>query len=296
MSRPQRATAKPAPRGGPTVMRILVGAQLRRLRRASGTTPGQAARAIRASNAKISRMELGRVGFKERDIADLLTLYGVTDPHHRETLLGMARQANAPGWWREYHDVLPSWFESYIGLEDAASVVRTFEVQFIPALLQTPGYARAVIKHRHKDATEREVEQRVAVRMRRQERLTGPDPLRLWAVVDEAALRRPFGGTKVLRGQIEHLIEITTMPNVTLQVLPFDRGGHSAAAGPFTILRFESPDLPDVVYMEQLNSAAYLDKPAETEPYLRVMNALSVEAHSPARSRAFLERLLDGLG
>ncbi|GLW97857.1 transcriptional regulator [Microtetraspora sp. NBRC 16547] len=283
------------PRGGPTVLRMLLGAQLRKLRRARSITPEEAGHAIRASHAKISRLELGRVSFKERDVADLLTLYGLTDPDERATLLELARQANAPGWWHKFNDVLPHWFEVYVGLEEAASVIRSYELQFVPGLLQSPDYARAVILLGNAGAPEDEISRRIDLRMRRQERLTGPDAVRLWAVVDEAALRRPIGGVQVMRGQIEHLIEATRNPNVTLQVVPFDRGGHSAAGGPFTILRFEESELPDVVYLEQLTSALYLDKPEETDAYMQVMNTLCVEARPASGTRAYLEEILRDL-
>ncbi|GAA0356378.1 helix-turn-helix transcriptional regulator [Microbispora corallina] len=282
-------------RGGPTVLRIMLGAQLRRLRRESGHTPETAARTIRASHAKISRLELGRVGFKERDVADLLTLYGVTDPGERETLLHLARQANVPGWWHKYSDVLPGWFEFYVGLEEAASVIRCYELQFVPSLLQTPEYARSVVLMGNTGRAGDDVERRVDLRMRRQERLEGPEAATLWAVVDEAALRRPTGGAEVMRAQIEYLIEITRRPNITLQIVPLVGSVHPAAGGPFTILRYQAPELPDVVYLEQLTSALYLDKPEDTEAYTQVMNTLCVQAHPASRTTAVLEQLLDEL-
>ncbi|MFE3453899.1 helix-turn-helix domain-containing protein [Nonomuraea sp. NPDC059194] len=277
--------------GGPTVLRILLGAQLRRLRTAKGISREDAGYAIRASHAKISRLELGQVSFKERDVADLLTMYGVSDPDDRARLLDLARQANQPGWWHKYSDLLPSWFEVYIGLEGAASVIRTYENQFVPGLLQTPEYARAVISLAHDKAPKSEMERRVALRTTRQERLRGDRAVALWAVLDEAVLRRMLGGAEVMRGQIDHLIEISALPNVTVQVMPFDRGGHAAAGGPFSILRFPESELPDVVYMEQLSSALYLDKLGESEHYMKVMDRLSVQADTPAESRRFLERL-----
>ncbi|GAA4187436.1 helix-turn-helix transcriptional regulator [Streptosporangium oxazolinicum] len=277
--------------GGPTILRILLGAQLRRLRVAKDITREQAGYAIRASHAKISRLELGRVGFKERDVADLLTMYGVTDTQERASLLTLARQANAPGWWHKYGDLLPSWFEVYVGLEEAASVVRTYEVQFIPGLLQSPEYARAVIMLVHGAASPDEVDRRVSLRMARQERLTKPDAPTLWAVMDEAVLRRPIGGPHVLRAQIDHLLEVVEMPNVKLQIMPFERGGHAAAGGPFSILRFPERDLPDVVYMEQLTSALYMDKLEETDHYMQVMDRLCIQAYSVSESKRFLRDL-----
>jgi transcriptional regulator with XRE-family HTH domain len=269
------------PRGGPTVVRILLGTQLRRLREARGISTDAAAHPIRASHSKISRMELGRVGFKERDVEDLLTLYGVTDLSERSALLALARRANTPGWWQHYNDLLPAWFEPYIGLEEAASLIRTYEVQFVPGLLQTEDYARAVIRLAHFDTPEEDIERRVRLRMTRQRRLTAPDAPTVWAVVDEGALRRPVGGAEVIRGQVDRLIELTELPNVTLQIVPFDTGGHAAAGGPFTLLRFSEPTLSDVVYMEQLTSALYLEKPHDVDTYLDVMNRLCVEAVRP---------------
>ena len=280
-------------KGGPTVLRILLGSQLRRLRQERGISREEAGYAIRASHAKISRLELGKVSFKERDVADLLTLYGVTDPADREPLLELARQANRPGWWHKYSDLLPHWFEVYVGLEEAASIIRTYEIQFIPGLLQSRDYARAVISIGHPRASKEEIDRRIELRERRQQRLLGPDAPTLWAVVDEAAVRRPFGGPKVMRGQIEHLLEMTERPNIRLQVLPFSRGGHAAAGGPFTFLRFSEPALPDVVYIEQLTSALYLDKREDTDAYMEVMDRVSVQANTVAASKQFLRDLLD---
>src|SRR5690349_8305909 len=166
-------------------------------------------------------MELGRVGFKERDVADLLSLYGVRDEEERTALLALARDANVPGWWHKYGDVLPSWFQSYLGLETAAALIRTYEVQFVPGLLQTKEYATAVVQLGHRRAPIEEVDRRVSLRLARQQILTRTDPPQLWAVVDEGALRRPIGGPGVIRGQIEALIEATKLPNVRLQVIPF---------------------------------------------------------------------------
>ncbi|MGD9483111.1 helix-turn-helix transcriptional regulator [Streptomyces sp. TRM70308] len=279
------------PRGGPTVLRIVLGTHLRRLREASGITREAAGDAIRGSHAKISRLELGRVGYKERDVADLLTLYGVHDPLQREEFLTLAQHANNPGWWHQYSDVLPTWFETLLGLEEAASVIRTYEVQFVPGLLQTADYARAVTKLGHARASQDEIERRVRLRMRRQELLTRPHGPRLWAVIDEAALRRPLGGPEVMRAQIAHLLDISERPNVTLQVAPFRIGGLAAAGGPVTLLRFHESDLPDIVYLEQLTSALYLDKRPEVETYMVVMDRLCAAAETHADSVAFLRRL-----
>lgn len=279
---------------GSTVRRILLGAQLRRLREASGITREDAGYTIRASESKISRLELGRVSFKERDVVDLLSLYGVDDPAEREALLSLAREANAPGWWHTYSDVLPSWFQVYIGLEGAASLIRTYEVQFVPGLLQTPDYARAVASRGEPGIPAEEVERRVSLRMTRQRLLarSNPAPARLWAVVDEAALRRPIGGPEVMRAQIEHMIAATKQPNITLQVMPFRFGGHAGEGGAFSILRFPEPDLPDVVYIEQLTSALYLDKREDVDQYMDAMERLCVEAETPDKTTTMLKKIL----
>jgi hypothetical protein len=271
---------------------MLLGAHLRRLREAAGVTREDAGWEIRSSESKISRMELGRVGFKERDVADLLSLYGLDDDDERTRLLALARDANTPGWWHRYGDVLPGWFQSYLGLEAAAALIRSYEVQFVPGLLQTQQYCRAVVMLGHSDAGTAEIERRVNLRMTRQQLLTRPDPPQFWAVVDEAALRRPIGGPAVMRGQIESLIQATKLPNVRLQVIPFHVGGHAAAGGAFTILRFPDPDLPDVVYIEQLTSALYLDKRDDVDHYAAAMERLCVEAEPPDRTADVLHRIL----
>jgi hypothetical protein len=275
---------------------MLLGAQLRRLRDAAGITRGDAGFAIRGSESKISRMELGRVGFKERDIADLLTLYGVSDGEERAALLLLAQEANTPGWWNRYGDLLPTWFQPFVGLEAAAALIRTYEVQFIPGLLQTEEYARAVIALFDNPLTTsaEETERRVRLRMDRQRLLTRPDPPQLWAVVDEAALRRPIGGAAVMRAQLEALIDATELPNVTLQILPFRAGGHSAAGGMFTILRFPEEDLPDVVFLEQLTNAVYLDKRDDVDLYAMTMERLSMQADPPSQTAETLAGILRG--
>jgi transcriptional regulator with XRE-family HTH domain len=271
-----------------TVLRMLLGAQLRRLRESANISAEQAGYAIRSSRSKISRIENGRVGFKTRDVEDLLTLYGVTDEQQRAAALTLARQASTPNWWAKYGDVLPDWFETYIGLESAAIIIRSFEVQFVPGLFQTEDYARAVTRLGHQSATSTEIDLRVTLRMKRQDLLTRSDPPRIWAVMDEAVLRRPCGGAAVLRDQLERLAEAAELPQVTLQVVPFARGGHAGASGAFSILRFREGDLPDVVYIEQLTSALYLDQRADVEHYLEVVDQLSSEALTPDETKAFI--------
>ena len=280
---------------GPTVRRLQLGARLRTLRQAKGVTREQAGYEIRASESKISRMELGRVSFKERDVTDLLRLYGVEDPGEHERLLALAREANTPGWWHSYGDVLSTWFQNYLDLEQSAELIRTYEIQFVPGLLQTDAYARAVIMIGHGSASDEEIDRRAGLRMARKQMLNRTDPPRLWAVLDEAVLRRPIGGTAVLREQIESLLEATKLPSVRLQVIPFQSGGHAAAGGAFSILRFPYPDMPDVVYIEHLTSGLYLDKREEVDQYAAAMGRLIIEAEPPARTPELLEKALRDL-
>ncbi len=292
MSTVQRDGEGPADAPSPTVPRMLVGIQLHRFREAAGITPDQAAYEIRASRSKISRMENGLVRFKERDVTDLLTLYGITDEHTRDGLVTLTRQANAPGWWSKYGDIMADWFEAYLGLETAASVIRTFELQFVHGLFQTEDYARAVTLLGYTTAPADEIERRVSLRLKRQDLLAGPRPPQVWSVVDEGALRRPVGGTAVMRAQLDRLVEVAQLRHVTIQVVPFSRGGHAAAGGSFTVLRFSEPEVPDVVYLEQLTSALYLDKREDVDHYMEVMNNLSTEALTPAQSARFLTEII----
>lgn len=277
---------------GPTAPRLILGTHLHRLREAAGITPDEAAYEIRASRSKISRMENGRVRFKERDIEDLLKLYGVTDDETRSALLSLVRQANSPGWWARYGDILPDWFEEYLGLESAASVIRNFELQFVYGLFQTQEYARAVTLLGHPAASEGDIEQRVSLRMNRQNLLTSPTSPKIWSVLDEGVLRRPVGGRTVLRAQLIRLIEIARFPNVTLQIVPFSRGGHAAASGSFSVLRFSETAVPDVVFIEQLTSALYLDKRQDVDHYVAVMDRLSAKALTPVETGNFLTEIL----
>jgi hypothetical protein len=278
-----------------TVLRMLLGTQLRRLREAARITPDKAGYAIRASRSKISRMENGRVGFKVRDVADLLTLYGVTDEQQRSEVVALAKQSSTPDWWSRYGDILPDWFETYLGLESAASTIRCFEIQFVPGLFQTEEYARAVTRLGHQAAPEGEVERRVGLRRKRQDLLTRPAPPRVWAIMDEAVLRRPVGGPAVMRAQLRHLVEASMPKHVTIQIVPFAEGGHAGASGSFSMLRFDEQDLPDIVYVEQLTSAIYLDQRSDVEHYLHVVDQLSGAGLTPAATRDFIEEVIKEL-
>ena len=280
---------------GPTVRRMQLGARLRSLRLAKGITRDQAGYAIRGSESKISRMELGRVAFKERDVTDLLRLYGVQDEGEHQRLLALAREANTPGWWQSYGDVLTTWFQNYLDLEQAAELIRTYEVQFVPGLLQTDAYARAVIMLGHGTASAAEIDRRAGLRMARKQLLERENPPKLWAVIDEAVLLRRIGGPEVLREQIRYLLEISSVRNVRLQVIPFSSGGHAAAGGAFSILRFAHQEVPDVVYIEHLTSGLYLDKAEDVDQYAAAMGRLFIEAEPPNRTPDLLRRALRAL-
>ncbi|HYY81834.1 MAG TPA: helix-turn-helix transcriptional regulator [Actinomycetes bacterium] len=283
--------AQPGSGGGPTVRRMLVGSRLRRLRTEAGISREQAGEAIRASEWKIHRLENGQVGFKERDLVDLLRLYGITDQEEVAALLVLAREANQPGWWQPYGDLLPQWFRAYVDLEAAAAVIRTYEGQFVPGLLQTSDYMRAVMRGAQLGQSPEETERRVALRLARQALLSRPDAPLLWAVVDEAALRRPVGGREVMRAQLERLVDATRLPNVTLQVLSYAAGAHPAMVGAFSVLRFADQELPDVVYLEHLTNAVYLDKREDVEQYLHVMETVSVRAEPPDKTAELLHKI-----
>ncbi len=278
--------------GGPTVLRILLGTQLRRLREARGITAQEAARAIRGSESKISRIELGRNAVREVDIADLLRLYGITDSAEREQLLMLASQANQPGWWHRYQDVLPTWFHAYIGLEESAESIRSYDSQFVPGLLQTEDYAAGVIALG--EFAPDEADRLVYLRKERQRRFTSGG-LRLWAIIDEVALRRPVGDQALMRAQLEYLLEASERPGLTLQLAPFPAGGSHIAPGSFSILRFASDDLPDVVYVEQLTSAMYLDKRSDIARYAAAMDKISATSATPDQSRQIIRARLEDM-
>jgi transcriptional regulator with XRE-family HTH domain len=267
---------------------MLLGAQLRRLRETRGITREDAGYSIRASESKISRMELGRVSFKERDVADLLTLYGVSEEGERLAMLGLVREANAAGWWHGYGEVMPTWFQTYVGLEESAALIRTFEVQFVHGLLQTEEYIRSVIRLGHPDGAEPWLERRVGLRLERQKLLVSEQAPHFVAVMDEGALRRPFGSSAMMREQVRHLLETADAPNVDVRILPFATGGHAAGGGAFTLLSFPESDLPDLVYLEQLTGALYIDKPDEVAEYTKAMDALDRLALNAADSLDWL--------
>jgi hypothetical protein len=275
---------------GPTVRRLILGTQLRRLREHAGISRSSAAYSIRGSESKLSRMESGRVGFKERDVADLLTLYGVIDDVEREKVLELVAQSNVHGWWHTFADLMPKWFEDYVGLEEAATQIKVYELQFVPGLLQTEDYAMAIASRGRPENANRETERKVHLRMQRQKILLGRSAPKLWVVIDESVLYRRLGGPRVLRNQIDHLLEMTTQPHISLQIVPYQTSGYGAE-GPFTLLRFAEPELADIVYVEHLAGALYLEKLEEVEIYSRALDRLAVEAETPARSRQMLMKV-----
>jgi transcriptional regulator with XRE-family HTH domain len=281
----QADDARTASGNAPTVVRILLGTQLRRLRESRGITAAAAAMAIHGSESKISRIELGRNAVRGVDVADLLDLYGITGAAERDALLVLAGQANQQGWWHRYQDLLPSWFQPYLGLEESADSIRSYDTQFVPGLLQTDEYSQAV--HELGAYPREETVRRVLLRKERQQRFAA-GTLRLWAVIDEIALRRPVGTTDVMRRQLEHLLAVADQPRVTIQITPFGTGASHAAPGSFSILSFAADDLRDVVYVEQLTSALYLDKRADVDRYVQAMDLIAMTSTPPDQTSEFL--------
>jgi hypothetical protein len=277
-------------RGGPTALRMRVGARLRRYRMARQVSREDAGWHIRASESKISRMELGRVPFKERDVSDLLAFYGV-DGDERQSMLTLVREANTPAWWQPLSDVVPPWFTSYLGLEQAASMIRTYDLHFVPALLQTAEYTRALLELSCA-ASEEELDRRVTLRQARQRVLRGTSPAVLWAAVDEAALRRQLGGPEVMRRQLEVLAEASRVSNIRLHIGSFRADALATAGLPFTLLRFAEPELPDLVYLEQPTGATYVDRPVDVEHYTLAIDRACAGAAPPNRAASVIKGIL----
>jgi transcriptional regulator with XRE-family HTH domain len=268
------------PPTGPTVLRMILGRQLKALREKAGMSFDQAAEAIYSSSYTIRRMERAEGGLKPLTVKSLLMAYGVTDVREVDAFLALARDASRPGWWHSYDDVLPSWFTTFVGLEEAASLIRGYDPHWIPGLLQTEDYARASVRTGFPGATEEETRRRVELRLARQHILTRPDPPRVWLILDENTLRRPAAttGTVIMRAQIDALIQAAARPHITVQVLPFSAGLHPAMYGPFRIFRFDAEEQPDIVYGETMTSAYYVDKPEETGVYIQALDRISAQA------------------
>jgi transcriptional regulator with XRE-family HTH domain len=271
--------------GAPSVLRMILGRQLEELRTRSGLTFEQAGAAIGVSHSTIRRMEAAKVArLRLPDAEKLLQVYGVTDQQEIDTFLKSVREANKRGWWHTYRDVLPDWFAAYLSLEQAALQIRAYEAQFVHGLLQTEEYARALLGAGNPHAATEATERRVALRMRRQELLSRPSPPRVWIVMDETVLRWPVGGAEVMRAQIDHLIAVNSLPQVTLQIMPFKNGPHPAMrAGAFHLFRFRARELPDIVYLNGLVGAVYLDKDDDVLVYREALDRLGAQA-TPART------------
>ncbi|GAB2661789.1 helix-turn-helix transcriptional regulator [Saccharopolyspora gloriosae] len=267
----------------PTVRRRRLAAELRRLRGLAEVTQQQAATHLGCTQAKIGRFETAKRSPSIGDVSALLDFYAVNGAE-REQLINLARDARKRGWWHSYSDVLPEWYETYVGLEAEASSMHTWESEAVPGLLQTAEYAYAITKSTLIRANEPEIGRRVELRMQRQDRITGSQPLDLWAVIGETALRRGVGGSAVLRRQLEHLLTLAELPNVTLQVMPLDAGAHPAQAGPFVILRYSNHVDPDVVYLETHVGGLYLERDNELSKYVTMMDHLRAHAIDPEGS------------
>ncbi|MEU0007881.1 helix-turn-helix transcriptional regulator [Streptomyces sp. NPDC006314] len=270
--------------GAPSVLRMILGRQLEELRTRAGLGYAEAGAAIGVSHSTIRRMEAAKVArLRLADAEKLLQVYGVTDRQEIDTFLQSVREANKRGWWHTYRDVMPDWFAAYLSLEQAASQIRAYENQFVHGLLQTEDYARALLGAGNPHACAEATERRVALRMRRQELLARKAPPRVWVVMDETVLRWPVGGPEVMRAQIDHLIEVNRLPQVTVQLMPFAHGPHPAMrAGAFHLFRFRAPELPDMVYLSGLVGAVYLDKAEDVVVYREALDRVGAQA-APAR-------------
>jgi transcriptional regulator with XRE-family HTH domain len=276
--------------GGPTAARLRLGARLRQLRQAAGISRQDAAGAIRSSASKITRLELGRSGVKTRDLADLLTLYG-TDPAGQSSMMALAQVGNNRGWWQDYGDAVPAWQADYLGLEQSASLIRSYEPRFVPELLQTPEYARILLASTSGDLDAGRAERQIAVLLRRQQILHREQPPHVWMVIDEGALRRPVGGPVVMRAQLGHLIDVTRLSHVNIQVVAFRTGGHAASRGPVSLLRFAGEQLPDVVCLDHSGGAVYPSRSDEIARYWDVLNQLVTQADPPIASALTIEQI-----
>jgi transcriptional regulator with XRE-family HTH domain len=264
--------------GAPTVLRMILGKQLQALRERAGMSYEQAAEAIYSSPWTVRRMERAEGGLKPLTVKGLLMAYGVTDVREIDAFLSLSKEASKPGWWHSYDDVLPPWFRVAVGLEESASLIRAYEPQVVPGLLQTEDYIRAITAASFPNETEEQTQRRVALRLARQELLRRPDAPDYWVVLDETVLRRPIGGPEVMRAQLAHLIEAIQPPKVTIQVIPFAAGWHPALYGMFWVYRFPAQELPDVVYSEGLTGAYYLNKSEEAARYTEALDRMSAQA------------------
>lgn len=273
----------------PTVRRRRLGQELRKLRELKGMTAEEVAERLLVSQSKISRLENGRRSISQRDVRDLCGVYGVEDHRIVDSLMQMAKESRQQGWWHAFGDIP---YSVYIGLETDAASLRVYEASLVPGLLQTPNYASAVTEGSWPEATAADIERRVQVRMRRQERITDPDnPLRLWAVIDESALRRIVGSRAIMQEQMRKLVEFSMEPHITVQVLPYDVGAHPGMYGKFCILEFNDPQDASTVYLEGITSDLYLEKPNDVQTYSVMYEHLRMQALNAEHSRQFIDRV-----
>jgi DNA-binding XRE family transcriptional regulator len=273
----------------PTVRRRRLGQELRRLREVKGMTAEEVADRLLVSQSKISRLENGRRSISQRDVRDLCGVYDVEDHRIVESLMQMAKESRQQGWWHAFGDIP---YSVYIGLETDAASLRVYEPQVVPGLLQTQAYAEAVCEGASPEASHTDIEKRVQVRMRRQERINDlRHPLRLWAVLDEAALRRAVGGPQTMVDQLERLNEISQLPHVTVQVMPFSMGAHPGVNGQYAILEFPDASDSSVVYLEGVTSDLYLEKAHDVQSYSVMYEHLRAEALNPDQTRDFIENV-----
>ncbi|MEU9285348.1 helix-turn-helix transcriptional regulator [Streptomyces sp. NPDC048275] len=279
------------PRSAPTVGQVVLGRRLLDLRESAGLKREEAARILRVAPATVRRMEMAEVALKIPYLQLLLKSYGVSDSE-AEAFVQLAEEANRPGWWQRFHDILPGWFSMYVSLEGAATLIRSYEPHFVPGIMQTEDYARGVMESGAVGhARPEEIERHVALRIQRQDLLTREGAPRIWTVMDETALRRPVGGPEVMRAQIDKLLQVTKLPHVTLQVVPFSTGPHPGTYGPFVLFRFAMPELPDMVYSEYLTGAVYLDGRSEVATHLEVMDRMAAQAATAHRTKEILQDL-----
>ncbi|WP_223268456.1 helix-turn-helix domain-containing protein [Streptosporangium nondiastaticum] len=273
----------------PTVRRRRLGQELRKLRELKGMTAEEVAERLLVSQSKISRLENGRRSISQRDVRDLCGVYGVEDHRIVDSLMQMAKESRQQGWWHAFGDIP---YSVYIGLETDAASLRVYEASLVPGLLQTPNYASAVTEGSWPEATAADIERRVQVRMRRQERITDPEnPLRLWAVIDESALRRIVGNREIMAEQMRQLVQFSLEPHITVQVLPYDVGAHPGMYGKFSILEFNDPQDASTVYLEGITSDLYLEKPNDVQTYSVMYEHLRMQALNAEHSRQFIDRV-----
>ncbi|QTE02102.1 helix-turn-helix domain-containing protein [Streptomyces cyanogenus] len=283
-------------RAAPTVGQVVLGKRLQELREAAGLSREEAARVLRVASATVRRMEMAEVALKIPYVQVLLATYGVAE-EEAGAFVRLAEEANQPGWWQRFHDVLPDWFSLYVSLEGAARIIRSYEPHFVPGLLQTEEYARAVLEAGTIGQSSPEaVERHVSLRMERQRLLERDDPPHLWVIMDETVLRRPVSmRPEVLRDQLDRLLEYAERDRVTLQVAEFAAGPHPGTYAPFTLFRFAEPELPDMVFTEYLTGALYLDSRREVAAHLEVLDHMTARAASAQRTRKLLREHREGL-